>query len=132
MAAQAQQAQILQLNNDILNKFVLSPGVSYSFHDKTLVNTETVKVYEFTRTPWKLLNKLDVSIDTGFATPNRYVAGFSISLLKLSDYGNLPSILKYIEIRPQLLYSVSFINVTNLANAQQDWLLGATIMSVRF
>ena len=131
------QTAVLDLNNAVLDKFVLSPGLAYSPKTKNLVNTETVKVWQFnkpsTNKYLNILSELDLSIDTGFGTPNRYVLGGSVSLFKFAQYGmgNVP-ILKYIEVRPQVLYSISFINPSNLTNAKKEWIYGFTIMSLKF
>lgn len=131
------QSAVIDLNTGILDKFILSPGIAYSIKTKNLVNTETVKVWQFnkpsTNRYLNLLSDLDLSIDTGFGTPNRYVLGGSVSLLKLAEYGcgNIP-LLKYVEIRPQILYSISFINPSNLTTAKKEWIYGFSIMSVKF
>lgn len=102
----------------------LNQGVAYSLADSNFNYLSTLDVVR-----WKAL-----TLEAGYAgraenTDDKLVAVLSVKLLELKDYVQLP-VLDLIEFRPGIWYGWG--NLGNWNNAEGDWGVSATVVSLKF
>lgn len=118
------QAEALNISG-FIDDIKFDSGISYDITNGEVVNTETFKVFEYTK--WKI----KPAINAGYATNDKLIVGISCNLLNVGDYIKFP-IVDLLKIDPIVAYSFGHLNLQDPAGSKNSVLLGVKLIEVAF